>query len=51
MKNKMLWGGEFVKKKITGLFVQYKALVIMAVYAVVYLAAFFLSRAAHCGST
>ena len=37
----MLWGGEFVKKKITGLFVQYKALVIMAVYAVVYLAAFF----------
>lgn len=41
MKNKMLWGGEFVKKKITGLLVQYKALVIMAVYAVVYLAAFF----------
>lgn len=41
----MLWGGEVVKKfmktKIAGLFVQYKALVIMAVYAVFYLAAFF----------
>lgn len=41
----MLWGGEFVKNfmktKTAGLFVQYKALVIMAVYAVFYLAAFF----------